>query len=104
MPKTRRPYPPEFREQMAALVRAGRTPEELSREFEPTAQSIINWVAQADRDEGKRKDGLTSAEREELRRLRKANRQLRLEREILAKAAAWFAQETAVNSKRSSSS
>ena len=102
MLKTRKPYPPEFREQMVALVRAGRTPEELSREVEPTAQSIINWVAQADRDEGKRKDGLTSAEREELRRLRKANRQLRLEREILAKAAAWFAQETAVNSKRSS--
>ena len=54
MPKTRKPYPPEFREQMVALLRAGRTPEELSREFEPTAQSIINWVAQADRDEGKR--------------------------------------------------
>lgn len=104
MPKTRKPYPPEFREQMVALVRAGRTPEELSREFEPTAQSISNWVAQADRDEGKRQDGLTSAERQELRRLRKANRQLRLEREILAKAAAWFAQETAVNSKRSSGS
>ena len=102
MPKTRKPYPPEFREQMVALVRAGRTPEELSREFEPTAQSIVNWVAQADGDEGKRKNRLTSAEREELRRLRKANRQLRLEREILAKAAAWFAQETAVNSKRSS--
>ena len=102
MPKTRKPYPPEFREQMVALVRAGRTPEELWREFEPTAQSIINWVAQADRNEGKRKDGLTSAEREELQLLRKANRQLRLEREILAKAAAWFAQETAVNSKRSS--
>ena len=61
MPKTRKPYPPEFREQMVALVRAGRTPEELSREFEPTAQSIINWVAQADRDEGKRKDGLGNA-------------------------------------------
>ena len=102
MPKTRKPYPPEFREQMVALVRAGRTPEELSREFEPTAQSIINWVAQADRNEGKRKDGLTSAEREELQRLRKANRQLRLEREILAKAAAWLAQETAVNAKRCS--
>ena len=108
MPKTRRPYPPKFREQMVAvevaLVRAGRTPEELSREFEPTAQSIINWVAQADRGEGERKDGLTCAEREELRRLRKANRQLRLEREILAKAVAWFAQKTAVNSKRYSSS
>jgi transposase len=104
MPKTRKPYPPEFREQMVELVRAGRTPEELSREFEPTAQSISNWVAQADRDEGKRKDGVTSAEREELRRLRKENRQLKVEREILSKAAAWFAQETAPNSKRSSNS
>lgn len=51
MPRTRKPYPAEFREQMVALVRAGRSPEELSREFEPSAQSIINWVAQADRDE-----------------------------------------------------
>lgn len=58
---------------MVALVRAGRSPEELSREFEPSAQSIINWVAQADRDEGKRKDGLTNVEREELSRLRKEN-------------------------------
>jgi transposase len=104
MPKTRKPYPPEFREQMVALVRAGRSPEELSREFEPSAQSISNWVAQADRDEGKRKDGVTSAEREELRRLRKENRQLKLEREILAKAAAWIAQETVPNTKRSSNS
>ena len=104
MPKTRKPYPPEFREQMVALVRAGRTPEELSREFEPSAQSISNWVAQAGRDEGKRKDGVTSVEREELRRLRKENRQLKLEREILAKAAAWFAQETVPNTKRSSDS
>jgi len=104
MPKTRKPYPPEFREQMVELVRAGRTPEELSREFEPSAQSISNWVAQAGRDEGKRKDGVTSVEREELRRLRKENRQLKLEREILAKAAAWFAQETVPNTKRSSDS
>jgi transposase len=89
---------------MVELVRAGRTPEELSREFEPSAQSISNWVAQADRDEGKRRDGVTTAEREELRRLRKENRQLKLEREILSKAAAWFAQETAPNSKRSSNS
>lgn len=84
MPKTRKPYPDEFREQMVALVRAGRTPEELSREFEPSAQSISNWVAQADRDEGKRQDGLTTAEREELRRLRKENKQLKMEREILS--------------------
>jgi transposase len=79
---------------MVELVRAGRTPEELSREFEPTAQSIRNWVSQADRDEGRRADGLTTAEREELRRLRRENRQLKTEREILAKAAAWFARET----------
>ena len=104
MPRSRKPYPPEFRQQMVELVRAGRTPEELSREFEPTAQSISNWVAQADRDGGKRKDGLTTAEREEMVRLRRENRQLKLEREILSKAAAWFAQEAAPNSKRSSGS
>ncbi len=51
MGRTRAPYPPEFREQMVALVRSGRTPEELSREFEPTAQTIHNWVKQADLDE-----------------------------------------------------
>jgi transposase len=104
MPKSRRPYPPEFRQQMVELVRAGRSPQELSREFEPSAQSISNWVAQADRDAGKRKDGLTTVEREELVRLRRENRQLKLEREILSKAAAWFAQETVPNSKRSSGS
>ena len=104
MPRSRKPYPPEFRQQMVELVRAGRTPEELSREFEPSAQSICNWVAQADRDTGKRKDGLTTAEREEMVRLRRENRQLKLEREILSKAAAWFAQERAPNSKRSSGS
>ena len=57
-------------------------------------QTIRNWIAQSDRDQGRRHDGLTSAEREELARLRRENRQLRLEREILAKAAAWFARET----------
>ena len=94
MRRHRDPYPPEFRHQMAELVRAGRTPEELAREFEPTAQAIRNWVRQSDLDEGRRDDGLTTAEREELRRLRRENRQLREEREILAKAAAWFARET----------
>jgi len=94
MPGTRLPYPPEFREQMVALVRAGRSPESLSREFEPTAQTIHNWLKQADVDEGRRTDGLTTAERDELRRLRRENKQLKIEREILKKAAAWFARET----------
>jgi transposase len=79
---------------MIELVRAGRNPEELAREFEPSAQSIRNWVVQADRDEGRRKDGLTTEERQELSRLRRENRRLREEREILSKAAAWFARET----------
>jgi len=79
---------------MVELVRAGRTPEELSKEFEPSAQAIRNWVRQTDRDDGRRADGLTTVEREELRRLRRENRQLKTEREILAKAAAWFARET----------
>jgi transposase len=104
MPRSRPPYPLEFRNQIIALARAGRTPAELAQEFEPTAQTICNWMAQADRDDGQRHDGLTSAEREELRKLRRENRQLREEREILAKAAAWFAQETHSTPKRSSSS
>ena len=94
MPRTREPYPPDFRQQMIELVKAGRSPEELSREFERTAQTIHNWVRQIDIDAGVRSDGLTSLEREELRRLRRENKQLRIEREILKKAAAWFAQET----------
>lgn len=89
-------YAPEFRQRMIELVAAGRTPEELAREFEPSAQAIRNWVGQADRDEGRRADGLTTAEREELNRLRRENRQLKVEREILSKAAAWFARETDV--------
>ena len=104
MPRTRRPYAEEFKRQMIDLVRAGRTPEELSREFEPTAQSIRNWVEQADRDEGRRKDGLTTAERQEMVKLRREVRRLREERDILAKATAWFARETDSKSKKSSSS
>ncbi len=94
MGKTRAAYPPEFRRQIVDLVRAGRLPEELATEFEPTAQSIRNWVAQSARDARRGDGGLTTAEREELNRLRRENRQLRLEREILSKAAAWFARET----------
>ncbi len=87
MAHTRPPYPAESRAQMVDLVHVGRSPEELAREFEPSGQAIRNWVAQADRDEGRRADGLTSREREELHRLKRENRRLRLEREILAKAA-----------------
>ena len=105
MPRFRPPYPPEFRQQMIELVRAGRTPEELSREFEPSAQAIRNWVEQSGgQEESRRENGLTSAEREELHRLRRENRQLREEREILAKAAAWFARETGSIPSRSSDS
>ncbi len=100
MPKNRPPYPPEFRRQMVELVRAGRTPEELSREFEPTAQSIWNWVRQAERDQGVRTDGPTTDEKEELRRLRREVRVLREEKEILKKAAAWFAEETGSTPRR----
>jgi transposase len=89
---------------MVELVRVGRTPEDLAREFEPSAQAIRTWVQQADRDEGRRKDGLTTGEREEIRRLRRQVKQLELEREILKKAAAWFARETdSIPSERSGS-
>ena len=87
-------YAPEFRRQMVELVRAGRTPEELAREFEPTANTIRKWVEQLDQDEGLCTDGLTSEERTELRQLRRKVKQLELEREILGKAAAWFARES----------
>ena len=94
MPRTKPPYPAEFRQQMVELVQAGRSPAELGREFEVSAQSISAWVAQATADSGKPargKDVLTSVEREELARLRRENRQLKQERDILAKATAWFA-------------
>jgi transposase len=104
MPRSHPPYPPEFRQQMVELVRAGRTPNELALEFEPTAESIRNWVKQAEIDEGQRTDGLTTDEKQELARLRRENKQLRLEREILAKATAWFAREANSIPPRSSSS
>ena len=94
MPMSHPPYPPEYRRRMVELVRSGRKLGELAREFEPSAEAIRNWVKQADRDEGQRQDGLTTDERGELNKLRRENRTLRLEREILKKAAAWFARET----------
>ncbi len=107
MPRTRPPYSPEFRRQMVDLVRAGRSPEDLAREFEPTAQSIGAWVSSADKQEGRReeaKPSLVASEQDELVRLRRENKQLRLERDILSKAAAWFARETGAVSSGSSGS
>jgi transposase len=104
MGATHEPYPPEFRRQMVELVRAGRGPEELARELEPSAQAIRNWMKQAERDAGRRRDGLSATGQEELRRLRREVRQLRLERDILAKAAAWFAREAGSIPSGSSSS
>ena len=94
MPKSHPPYPRELRRRLVEMVRAGRSPAELAEQFEPSEQCIRNWAKQADRDSGRRQDGLTTAEKEELGRLRRENRVLREERTILAKAAAWFARET----------
>ena len=97
-------YPKEFQRQMVELHRAGNSVAELSKRFGPTNWAIRRWIKQADRNEGRGDGGLTTAEREELARLRRENKQLQMEREILSNAAAWFAQETAPNSKRSSGS
>jgi transposase len=104
MAKKHRTYTPEFRQQMVALVRAGRKFDELAKEFGCTGWSIRQWVKQADRNAGRGDGGLTSEEREELTRLRRENRQLKLEREILSKAAAWFAKESTATPKHSSGS
>ena len=92
---------------MVDLVRAGRDPEDLAREFEPSSQSIRNWVACADRKEGLREEksvAVTRPERDELIRLRREIKQLRLERDILSRAVAWFALETGVVPSGSSNS
>jgi transposase len=94
MGRERKRYPAEFRRRMVELVRAGRSPEELAKEFEPSPNTIRKWATQTDIDEGLRADGLSSKERKELRELRQENKQLKLEREILGKAAAWFARES----------
>lgn len=94
MPKTRPPYPPEFRAEAVRLVRAGDTSlAQVARDLGVSNWTLRLWVKRAQIDTGER-EGLTSDEREELRRLRRENRLLRGEREILKKAAAFFARET----------
>jgi len=104
MPRTHQPYAPEFRRRIIELARSGRSIKALAREFEPAAETIRQWIKQAGLDDGLRNDGLSTSERAELNRLRRENRVLREEREILAKAAAWFAQETGTTPKRRSDS
>ena|SRR5215216_1080560 len=94
MPKHHAPYPPEFRAEAVRLVReGGRTPEQLAHDLGCSDETLRTWLRQADRDDGRRSDGLTTAEREELAQLRREVRVLREEREILRKAAAFFARE-----------
>jgi transposase len=94
MPIPKPPYPAEFRRQMVESVQSGRTPAQLAQEFDCSARSISTWVAQAAADNGKpvrSQDVLTRAEREELTRLRRENKQFKRERDTLAKVTAWFA-------------
>jgi transposase len=93
MPRTRPPYPPEFRRQATELVRSGVPIRQVAQELGVSQQTLRNWVCRGDIDAG-RAEGLTSDEREELRRLRRENRRLAQEREILKAAAAFFARET----------
>ncbi len=94
MPRRPAAYPAAYREQIIALARAGRSPKELAKEFEPSEQTIRNWLFQDGADRGERPEAMTTEERAELQRLRRENRQLKVERDILGKAAAWFARET----------
>lgn len=103
MPGTRHPYPTEFRDRLVALVRSGRSVESPAQEFEPCAATIHGRVKQVGIDDGDRHDDLTGEERVELWRLRQEVKRLRQERDILSKAAAWFAQND-VTSRRSSGS
>lgn len=93
MPRTRPAYPQEYREQILSLARIGRSAEQLAAEFEPSEQTIRNWIRQERIDTGEQ-PGMTSDDKSELARLRRENAQLREEREILRKATAFFVRET----------
>lgn len=101
---TRPPYDPEFRSQILEMVREGQKPADLAHEFGVTATTIWKWVRQAELDSSERTDGLKTDEKAELARLRRENARLKEERDILKKAAAWFAQEAAGTPKKRSDS
>jgi transposase len=94
VPRTRPAYPPEFRREAIELLRAGRTPRELAESLGVSQQTLRNWRRQDQLDRHERDDGLTTDEREELRRLRRENARLTQERDLLKRAAAFFAKET----------
>lgn len=95
MGKTRPPYPAEFRREALGLMRTGaRTPRQLATELGCTEQTLRNWIRQDEADRGERADLLTSGERARLRELERENKVLRQEREILKRAAAFFARES----------
>ncbi len=93
MPRTRPAYPEQFRREAIELLRQGRTPSELSESLGVSAQTLRNWRRQDQLDRHERDDGVTSDEREELARLRRENTRLRQERDLLKRAAAFFATE-----------
>lgn len=93
MPRTRPAYPPEFRREAVELVRQGRSIPDVAESLGVSPQSLRNWVKQAQLDRGERDDGLTTDERAELARLRRENQRLRQERDLLKRAAAFFAAE-----------
>ena len=95
MPRTRPPYPPEFRLEAVRMLRAGvRTPKRLAVELGCSEQTLRSWLRQDEADRGERQDVLTSEERRRLRELERENKVLRQEREILKRAAAFFVRET----------
>ena len=104
MPRTKPAYPPEYKRRVVELARAGRTPRSLAQEFGCDAKSVSNWLKQADIDEGRSGNGLTTDEKAELSALRRKVKVLEEEREILSKAATWFAQKAAGAPNRRSNS
>ena len=104
MARPPRVYPPEFRQKILDLIRSGESGHSVARRFNIARQTVTNWVKQDDLNAGRRIDGLTTEEKRELAQLRRENKRLRMEQEILKKAAAWFARETNAIPEKSSDS